>query len=392
MAAAGGVSRWTRWFTTMSALSMVALQGVLLLGLSIRTVAIVGIFGVVLPMVFGMAYLLLPSYAGRTLSARWLPGVHFAVAYAGAGILLGDEIVGLDASLVALGGSLWSLGVAIFVGTLLWTVVPAIVARPEIIVRSDDRPQRSTRFATLLIPVALGYLVVGTIALLSMTTSLPNIVGETFSSVVHYYAAGFAALLIFTLGARLMTGFFHISPPRYATWIVLLSGAIAPGILALHFWRSPWFLVGGGLELVAMAGYVGLVGIVAYRTDRRRIGLYGITFGALSGIVAVGAAVLLAAGSGEAFLVDAHVAVILDGFFLLTIIGYAYQFFPVTNGQFPGATKRTALATILLVAIGVFLHTIGAFVGYLPLRTAGLVSVLLGTVGYSYLLIRRFHG
>ncbi len=343
-------------------------------------------------MVFGMAYLLLPSYVGRTLSTRRLPGVHFAAAYAGTGVLVTDGLVGLSPSLVALGESLWSLGVAIFVGTLLWTVAPAVVTDSEIVFRSADRPQRSTRLATMLLPVAVGYLVVGTVALLSMVTSLPELVGRSFPTVVHYYAAGFAALLIFALGARLLTGFFHESPPRYLSWVVLLCGAVAPGTLALNFWRPPWFLVGAGLEFVAMSGYVGLVAVVMYRTDRRRTGLYGIALGALSGAVAVGAVTLVAFGVGTATLVGVHVDVVLGGFFLLTIIGYAYQFFPVTNGQFPGATERTALTTILLLAFGVGLQAISAFTAYSWFHEAGSSLAVFGTTGYTYLMARRLLG
>lgn len=389
MASASGTSRWTRYFTVTSALSMVALHGALLFDVSPRTTVIIGLFGAVLPMVFGMAYLLLPSYVGRTLSTRRLPGIHFATAYIGTGMLGANELIGGRAPFTALGGFLWSLGVAIFVGTLLWTVVPAVRTTPEIVLRSGDRPQRSTRLATMLIPVAIGYLVVGTVALLSMTTPLPSVVGDSLPIVVHYYAAGFAALLIFTLGARLLTGFFHESPPRYLTWFVLLCGAVAPGVLALNFWHPPWFFVGAGLEFLAMVGYAGLVGIVTYRTERRRVGLYGIVFGALSGAVAVGAATLAVLGVDTTNLVGVHVDVILTGFFLLTIIGYAYQFFPVTNGQFLGATERTALTTLLLLVFGVGLQAISAFTAYSWFHVAGNSLAVVGTTGYTYLMARR---
>lgn len=389
MATAGGTSRWTRSFTAASALSMVALQIAVLSEASRRTAVLVGLFGAVLPMVFGMAYLLLPSYVGRTLSTRRLPGVHFAAAYAGAGTLVADGLVGLSPQLVAVGGLLWSLGVAIFVGTLLWTIVPAVTANPEIVLRTADRPQRSTRLATLLIPVAVGYLVVGTVALLSTVSSLPDVVGSSLPVVAHYYATGFATLLVFALGARLLTGFFHESPPRYLTWVVLLCGAVAPGVLAVNFWNPPWFLVGAGFAVVAMTGYLGLVGVVAYRTDRQRIGLYGIVLGALSGTVAVGAATLAACGVGTAVLVGVHVDVILGGFLLSTIIGYAYLFFPVTNGQFPGASERTALTTILLLVSGVGIRTLGALTAYSPFDVAGGSLAVLGTAGYAYLMARR---
>jgi len=389
MAATDGPSRWTHYFAVASAVSMVVLQLGMLFGVSRRVAALVGLFGAVLPMVFGMAYLLIPAYVGRTLSTPRLPGVHFAAAYIGGGILVADALGGPDSRVVALGGLLWSAGVAVFVGALLWTVVPAIAADPTTIRRSPDRPQRSPRVATALIPVAFGYLVVGTVALLSTVTPLPNVAGASLPVVSHYYSAGFAALLIFALGARLLTGFFHESPPRPLAWVVLLCGAVGPGVLTLHFWRPPWFLVGAGLEVVATVGYVGLVGVVAYRTDRRRIGLYGIGLGALSGAVGVAAAPAAVVGIAPADLVGVHVDLVLGGFFLLTIVGYAYQFFPVTNGQFPGATARSALATMLLLALGVGLQATSALTAVPWLHTAGSSLAVLGTTGYAYLMVRR---
>lgn len=389
MASAGGVGRWTRSFTVASALSMVLTQAASLASLSTRTVAVVGLFGAVLPMVFGMAYLLLPAYVGRTLSARWLPGVHLVAAYLGAGVLAADTAVGVDPRVVAAGGVLWSAGVVLFAAVLGTTVVPAVVDNPAVVVRTTDRPQRSTRLATAAIPVAVAYLLVGTVALLSRVTPLPALVGASLPSVVHYYAAGFAALLVFSLGARLTTGFFHVSPPRYPTWAVLLSGAVAPGALAGAFFRPPWYLVGAGLQAVAMVGYAGLVGSVALRTDRRRVGLWGIVLGALSGVVGVCAAVLVSVGAVTAPLLAVHVPAVVDGFFLLTIVGYAYQFFPVTSGQFRGATARTALATMLLLAAGTGLEITGAVTGWPRLHAAGAALALVGTAGYAYLMIRR---
>ncbi len=70
MAVSGSISRWTRRFAIGSALSMVGLQLAFLFDSPFHVVAIVGLFGAVLPMVFGMAYLLLPSYVGRTLSTQ----------------------------------------------------------------------------------------------------------------------------------------------------------------------------------------------------------------------------------------------------------------------------------------------------------------------------------
>lgn len=390
MAAAGGPGRWTRYFAVASALSGVALQVAFLLGAPLRATAVLGLFGAVLPMAFGMAYLLLPSYLGRTLSTERLPGVHLVAAYAGAVLLVADELVGPDPRLGSAGGVLWTVGVAVFLGTLLWTAAPVIASEPRKLLETS-RPKRSPRLAGAAIPVAVGYLAVGTVALLSATTPLPDLVGASLPVAVHYYAVGFAALLVFALGARLLTGFFRVSPPANATRAVLLCGAVAPAVLGVRFWNPPWFRVGAALAFAAMAGYAALVGIVAFRTDRQRVGLPGISLGAAAGVVGVGLAAPVAFG-GAGTLVAAHVPVILDGFFLLTIAGYAYQFFPVTNGQFRGATERTALATLGLLAAGTALLAIGTLAEIPPVRSSGAATALVGAAGYAYLLGRRLLG
>ncbi|WP_459193216.1 hypothetical protein [Halosimplex sp. J119] len=390
MAVSGGTSRWTRSFAVGSALSMVALQVAFLVDASYRVVAVVGLFGAVLPMVFGMAYLLLPSYVGRTLAAQRLPGVHFVLTYGAVGLLAGHELLVVDAPLAAAGAVLWTAGVAIFAGTLCWTVVPAITSENGSGIRlSGARERQSTRLATMVIPVAVGYLLVGTLAFLSTAVGSRPLLGGGLPAVVHLYGTGFVALLIFALGCRLLTGFFHVTPPASLSWLVLACGAVGPGILATQFWRPPWFLVGAITEFTAMAGYAALVAVVVHRTDSKRVGLYGIALGALAGVVAVGAAVY-ALGDGSGAAISIHVPVVLDGFLILTVVGYAYQFFPVTNGQFRGATERTARTTTGLIAVGTFGQAIAAGLELRGLRAAAALLVGVGTAVYAYLLIRRF--
>jgi hypothetical protein len=369
---------------------MVSLQLGRLFGASVYTRAIIGIFGAVLPMIFGMAYLLLPSYAGQTLATPSVPGVHFVFAYVGVSVLVVDTAVGADDWLFTIGVGLWSLGVGLFVGSLAYTIFPAVVTDSVIVTRADGRPQRSTRVATTLIPVAIGYLLFGTLTLASSTTVLPVIVGYGLPTVVHYYGTGVATLLIFALGVRLLTGFFHVTPPRYVSWSVLGSGGLGPALLASNLWQSPWFEIGASLLVVAMAGYGVLVGFVVFHTTRYRIGLVGIGLGAVCGIGGVFAAILGLVGRLDVFPIHLHTTLVLDGFLLLTIIGYAYQFFPVTTGQFRGASRRTALATMLVLTGGVGIDILGSILSIAPLQSVGAGFGFVATSGYAYLLVRRF--
>jgi hypothetical protein len=389
MAVKGAISQWTQRFTIGSALSMIGLQFAFLFDATFRIVVIIGLFGAGLPMVFGMAYLLLPSYLGRTLSTQRLPGVHLIITYAGVGLLLGHELLSLGTSFLVGGILLWSAGVAVFIGILLHSAFSELIINPGLVRLSNIRSQRSTKFTLLSIPLALGYLVIGTIALLSTVDGFPDPVNATFPMIVHFYGTGFVTLLIFALGIRLLTGFFHVTPPKSLSWLILFCGSVAPGILAFNFYQPPWFTVGAILESIAITAYASLVVFVAYRTDRHRIGLYGIGFGALGGITAIGIVLINIIDSTSNVSIAAHVIVILNGFIILTIIGYAYQFFPVTNRQFWGATERGGSSTIFIIGAGTLLQTLSMLGEVHYLQGYGIALAVIGTSGYSYLMVRR---
>ncbi|WP_244510251.1 hypothetical protein [Natronobacterium texcoconense] len=125
-------------------------------------------------------------------------------------------------------------------------------------------------------------------------------------------------------------------------------------------------------------------------TDRSRVELTGILCGALAGVAAVAVALPLAIGDGLRDTTVLHWTLILGGFFPLTIVGYAYQFFPVTTGRFPGATTRGVAATIGLLAVGVTVQTAGIVGDGSTIRSVGIVCSALGGLGYLYLLTGRF--
>jgi len=389
---AGGVSRWTHAFAVASAFGMIGLQATYLLDWPIRVIGLFGLLGAVLPMTFGMAYLLLPAYVGTTLATPRLPGVHLVVSYAGAAVLVAGQLATLPRLLVVAGATLWSFGVVCFLGALGRTIVPSLRANPSVVIRSKDHPQRSTRAATAVVPIAVLYLAVGTVALLARMYSVPTVSGTTIPGVVHYYAVGFAALLIVSLGARLLIGFFHVVPPRPLTWGALGGGVVAPALIAGSFWAWPLFQAGAVILAFGMLCYLGMVAIVAVRTDRRRVGLAGVLGGAFAGAGGVLVAVTVAIDGGAAWLIEAHVPLVLDGFLLLTIIGYAYEFFPIGTGQFTGASDRVGLATILILGAGVVLRAIEPLLG---VPVAGDIGATLGIVGtsvYAYVLTRRLAG
>jgi len=151
-----------------------------------------------------------------------------------------DQLGTEEIPLKLLGVTLWAIGTLVFVGSLLATVGPTAVGTVAETLRGSGRSQRSTRLATTMIPVAVGYLLIGTIALLTIVAPL-QIGAITVAQVVHYYLIGFATLLIYALGTRLLTAFFHVSLPRPVVWAMLITGAIAPAFLGTFLWIDPWF-------------------------------------------------------------------------------------------------------------------------------------------------------
>jgi hypothetical protein len=387
----GGIQRWTQRFTVASAVAFVIACAAAGVTSDLEIPGVLVVFGFVCPMIFGMGYLLLPPYVRRTLIDDRLPGIHFCLAFSGAGLLILGTALDGAGLLVSIGVTLWSLGVVVFVGALLATVGPAVLDDPSIIFRFGDRSQRSTRLATAAIPVAIGYLVLGTIVLVHSTGTIGSDT-SSLAATIHLYAAGFGAVLIFSLGARLLVGFFRVNQPKPLLWVVLITGAFAPALLGLYLWVDPWFSIGAILESIAMVGYGVVVAIAGYRTERRRVGYTGIALGAVAGVVAIVLAALVAVETPLLVAtVSVHRTAILWGFFPLTIVGYAFLFFPVADGQVPGATPRVARAAIVALAVGLLLRLAGIVGPSIYLRIGGVAISSAGAVLYCYLVTRRFY-
>lgn len=392
MVDAGAVGRWTRAFAGVSAVSVVGLGGLGALGADRVTLGVAGLFGVVCPMVFGMAYVLLPPYVGRTFPSGTLPALHFAATTGGAGLVVGRFLHAVLRPLFSIGILLWSIGVGLFVAGFVRTAGQSAVER----IRGDrgptDHPQRSPQIAAAAIPIAIAYLVAGTVGLLGYGGLIPPAGSLTLPAILHLSGAGFGALLVFALGARLLTGFYHVTPPRVSVVTAVVAGAIGPALLASNRWVGPWFRIGAGLEVVAILAYAVGVTVVAIRTDWRRPGLYGVLLGAVAGAAGAVGAGLVVLGVLPVRFLEIHAALLSEGFFVLTIVGYAYQFFPVTSGRYAGATERTAVATIGLLAGGLVVR-LGGTVGGSPVVTGvGGALGLAGAFGYAYLLGRRLVG
>lgn len=386
---AESVSRWARRFVLASAAFLVAWQVGTVLGTPRRTAVVLGLYGFVLHVVFGKALSLVPSYFDRRLSLTWAPPLVLVLTATGTVLLAAGGAWGLPVVGTA-GAVLWTAGVVGFVAALAWTVRGNVTGRATATSQANEERRPIDRVANAFVPIAFAYLLIGTVGTLGLHVRSLAVPGLSAAGVAHLLAAGFASLMVFAVGFRLLPRFLVVSPPRPLVWLVLPAGATAPAILAWSLWKGVWFQVGAALQALAVVGFAVAFGVMYGRSERRRVGFYGPLAGVLAGTLGVLLGLqfaLVGAGPG---LVEAHFRLNVLGFLGLTIVGTAYQFYPPTVGTFRGSSDRTAVGTIVAIGGGLLVEVIGLVGGITTLAVGGPLLALAGTLGYAWLLIGLF--
>lgn len=388
---AAAVSRWARRYVIVSALFLILWQSAALVGVSRQTEVLLGVFGFALHMIFGKAYSLIPSYFNRQLTIDPAPMVQFPLTVVGTGCLIGASLeIGLS-WIGTLGAILWGGGVAVFLGALLWTLRDNLTGRETATGKSNANRQPVDRLANGFVPVALLYLAIGSYETVAIYTGLPTLFDGYFPRVTHLLAAGTAAMLIFALGFRLLPRFLVASPPRALITVILPAGAIGPALLAEHLGDGRWFQLGAVIEAIAVVGYALTYGILFARSNRRRVGFYGVLAGAGSGILGVALGISFAFGQLTSSLVLAHVRLNMLGFLGLTIIGIAYQFYPPAVGILRGASDRTAIFSIGSIAGGLLIQVIGLIGQLISVVQFGEILTVIGAMMYAYIIAAVFY-
>ncbi|WP_134671382.1 hypothetical protein [Halorussus marinus] len=384
--AADAVSRRARRFLAASAGYLVAWQAAALAGLPRRSCVVLAVYGFVLHAVFGKAYSLVPSYFDRTLATPAAPAIHLPLAALAAGCLAVEPLAGVPDWVGVAGAVLWAGGVAVFVGALAWTLRDNPTGRETGTGGPNAHRESVDRYANAFVPVALAYLLAGSYATLATRVGGPRPMALGAAPTAHLLAAGVAALLVFAVGFRLFPRFLVAAPPRALVAVVLPAGALGPGVLAWHFYGGAWFRVGAVLEAVAVIGFGAAYAALFARSERRRVGLYGPLAGGVCGLAGVGLGVHFAFAGVAGGLTAVHFRLNALGFLGLTIVGATYQFYPPTVGSFPGASDRTALASIGLVGAGLAAELSGAIAGSTGAVTAGRASALAGALLFASLI------
>lgn len=384
------VSRWARRYVLTSALFLVVWQAGTVVGMPKHTEVLLGVFGFVLHMVFGKAYSLVPTYFNRALAFPYGPAVQFPLVVGGTVGLVGASLRIGPTWLGTIGALLWSLGVCVFLGSLLWTIRGNLTGRETATGEANTERRPVDRLANGFVPVAFLYLSVGTYETLALYTEFPLLLDGYSPRVTHLLAAGTAGLLVFALGFRLLPRFMVATPPRHLVALVLPAGALGPAVLATTLGNSPWMQLGALIEAFAVIGFAVGAGVLFVRSDRRRVGFYGVLAGAASGVVAVTIGLSFAFNGVSYGLVQAHLRLNLLGFLGLTIMGIAYQFYPPAVGTLPGASDRIALTSITSIGVGLFIQITGFIGQFHVMVILGELVALAGVLLYVYLLVAVF--
>lgn len=386
----GDVSRRVRLFVAASLCFLIVWQAAALAGVA-RTVEVrLAIYGFVLHAVFGQAYSLVPAYfdselpSAAPLSAQ-LPASALGAALLAVGALLGAPTV------EAVGGALWLVGALVFVGTLLWTVRDNVTGRRTGTGDHDAHRRGVDRLANAFVPAALAYLAVGSYETAAVVAALPPLLDGYPARASHLLAAGTGGLLVFAVGFRLLPRLLVATPPRPLVAVVLPAGAVGPASLAAGL-GTPLLGVAAAVETVAVVGYALAVAALARRSDRSRVGRYGVSAGAAAGVLAAALGLQFATAGPTAALATAHARLNLLGFLGLTIVGVAYHFYPPAVGRLPGAGDAAAAASIGAIAGGLALEVVGAASGVAALVPAGRAGALLGSVLVAYVVAAALRG
>lgn len=384
------VSRSSRRFAAVGLLSLVCWQVAALAGSGRRLVVVLGV-GFVLPVAFGKVYTLVPAHFDRNLALDRSPVLHWWLATGGTAAMAAGIVVKGNV-LTAAGVVLWVAGVCVLLGTLGWTLRGNLTGRRTGTGEANADRQRIDRLANGFVPVAGGYLAAGSYELLALYTAAPTLVHSGRMGVAHLLATGFATLLLFAVGSRLLPRFAATTAPRWLVAIILAAGATGPALLVVGYPAGDLFVAGAAVEAVAVVGFALFCTRLFYTTDRRRVGFAAVAAGIASGVagvaVGVGFATGLVAPAGSA--VTAHLRLNVLGLLGLPVVGVLFQFYPPAVGTARWNDDRTALAGIAVLAGGLWLEVSGLLLGENAIVTAGRLLGVVGSVVVGMLVAGVF--
>jgi len=381
-------SRWSRRFVFAGAALLVCWQVAELAGLTRRTGVVLGLLGFVFHTIFGKAYSLVPIYFDRDLATTRLMPVHLACSLSGAVLLAADAELSRD-GLGTAGAGLWAGGALLFLGTIGWTIRDNLTGAETATGEHNADRRAVDRAANLFVPVALAYFAAGSYELLAIESALPVVFDGYAPRATHLLATA-GALVVFAVGFRLLPRFLVASPPRPLVAVVLPAGAVGPALLAWDFPAGDLFRAGALLQATAVAGFAVAFWVLYARSDRRRVGFYGVLAATVAGLAGVAIGLLFAFDAPTADLVTAHRRVNVLGFLGLAVVGVSYQFYPPAVADFLDDGDRAALVALAALAGGLALEAAGLVAGVDAVTVVGRVVGVVGAFAHAGLLAGLF--
>ena len=380
-----GAERASRWFVTASALFFLCFQVAMGVAVPRRVIVTLGLYGFILHILFGKAYALVPSYFGRDLGWEAGPAVQFPLSVLGT---TGLALVPFGPPwLRPVGTTLWVSGVAVFLGTLGWTIRDNVTGAATGTGGANAHREPVDRIANVAVPIAFGYLALASGGALATAAGFGSVFPQQLS---HLLAAGTAALFVFGVGFRLFPRFLVAEAPRPVVTVVVAAGAVGPALLGVGLFDRRFLLAGGVVEAIAVVGFALSYISLFLRSEQRRVGFYAVLVAVVVGVVGVGFGLTIALTGREPALVSAHYRSMLAGFLGLTVVGAAFQFYPPAVGVWPHTDDRTALVSVGLLGSGLGMQILG-LVGRISRATAvGTAAGVLGGLLYTYLLLAAF--
>jgi hypothetical protein len=379
------LSRWARRFLVVSAGFLVLSQAASLVSAPRGVVVVLGLYGFVLTTVFGKAYSLVPSYFDRQLAWQRAPQIQLPLLMVGV-LALALARWGIGPELLETGGVIaWVGGVAVFLGTIGWTVRDNVTGAATGTGDASAEREPLDRLANAFVPVALAYLLVGMYELTATVTPLPALLDGVGIRIAHLLGPGFAVLTLFAVGYRLLPRFLAVVPSRRLAAVVLPAGAVGPALIAVGYPSGVLFRAGAALEAVAVVGFTASFLSLYVRSERSRVGFHGPLLGTLFGCLGVGLGLYFAFAGVTADLTPVHVQVNVFGLLGLTIVGVVYQFYPPAVAQWRGTGDRLALVSIAGLAVGL-LGVVCSPLTAPPLARAGHALTTGSAAAYWYVL------
>ncbi|WP_205254130.1 MULTISPECIES: hypothetical protein [Halostella] len=396
---ASTASRGSRRFVAAGVCFLVAWQVAALVGVPRRTTVALGAFGFVLHVVFGKAYALVPTYFDRSLAVERAPAVHLPLSVAGVtGLALGP-LSGVPRAAATVGTLAWCAGAAVFVGVLALSLRGNLTGGETGTGSANAHRRRVDRAANAAAPFAVGYVGLGSVALLPslrVGSALPFTVTSAAAS--HLLVAGGAAVLLFAVGFRLLPRLLGASPPAALVAVVLPAGAVGPALLASGLTGVlptvagvPTLRVGAALVAAAVVGFGAAVVALVARADRRRPGVGALVAGACCGVLGVGFGIGFVFGVLTPALAPAHLRLNVLGFLGLTIVGVTYHFYPPAIGSLPGVGVRLARAAAAALTVGLLVEVVGLWVASPPTVAAARLVGVAGALTYAWVILGLFY-